>query len=496
MDKTLPQNKIKLIIGLAILSFFFLYLRIRMIGHPLMWDEAWNILSLRAFLGGETNSPFYWFYLFHPPLYMAIARFLQPFASGIAVRLEILSLVISYMTFLIVYLLSAKIGGWRFAWLSTFFLTFMPGSIGYDTWIKRDGLASLFGYTALFLLLRKNLFWCALALSLSLLSKESGIFFVIAAMIFTLLQDGKMTERLNRVFLISLVVLIASSWWYLFFSEMTTHGPEFFFSRSNYSMQWAQGYGYYIKKLVSDVGATSIPLFTIGLFFLIHKSFSAKQPRWGLPVVVFCCVYIPISLIFVLKAPWLSIPAFPAIAMITSAGILYILDVSKKNIVFRTLPHLFIGFAFLTGIFFSYSGYHELTYPNGWPGAISSKKIAEYLNENMGENDKLLISEFEYWNMPVCPIFIYYWNKVPVRIVSADEKAEDIIFSIKNEKVSWLVMVDSPVKDSKMRPLVESLAVSLEKYPKRVGWAYVWEVDDLWEETSGAPVHQSPVHQE
>ena len=102
----------------------------------------------------------------------------------------------------------------------------------------------------------------------------------------------------------------------------------------------------------------------------------------------------------------------------------------------------------------------------------------------MGENDKLLISEFEYWNMPVCPIFIYHWDKVPVRIVSADEKAEDVVSSIKNEKVSWLVIVDSPVKDSKMRPLLGSLVAYLEKNPVRVGWAYVWKVDDLWKNDS------------
>ena len=146
----------------------------------------------------------------------------------------------------------------------------------------------------------------------------------------------------------------------------------------------------------------------------------------------------------------------------------------------RGMRCFFIGLAFLTGIFFSYESYHTETYPNGWPGAISSKKLAEYMNEHAGKNDKVLISEFEYWNMPLCPVFIYYWDKAPLRIVRPGEKAEDLTSEIKKEKISWLIIVDSPVKQSKTRPLAESFSSYTGREPVKVGWAYVWDVKGLW----------------
>ena len=179
----LSKDKIYLFGGFVLLSALFLYLRLKTIGHLLAWDEAWNILSLRAFLSNAAKDPFYWFYRFHPPLYMSIAEFLLPFKDGFAVRLESLSLIFSYATFLVACILSAGIGGWRYASLTGLFLSVMPSSIAYDTWIKRDGLASFFGYFALLLLFKRKYFWCGALLGLALLSKESGIFFVLSAML-------------------------------------------------------------------------------------------------------------------------------------------------------------------------------------------------------------------------------------------------------------------------------------------------------------------------
>jgi len=167
-----PQNKTKLFFGLIIISAVFLYLRMQSLGHLLMWDEAWNVLSLKAYLANDTASPFYWFYRFHPPVYMFFGKLLMPFHSGIDIRLEGLSLVFSYATLIAVYLLSARIGGWRYSWLTGLMLSFMPASIAYDTWIKRDSLACFAGYTALLMLAKRKFLWCGALLALSLLSKK------------------------------------------------------------------------------------------------------------------------------------------------------------------------------------------------------------------------------------------------------------------------------------------------------------------------------------
>ena len=214
----------------------------------------------------DASNPFYWFYRFHPPVYMVFGKLLMPFQSGIDLRLQGLSLFFAYLTLVAVYLLSARIGGWRYAWLSGIILSFMPSSIAYDTWIKRDSLAAFAGYTALLLLSKRKFLWCGAALALALLGKENGIFFVMAAFMMVFMLREK--RPLAKIFSMSLVIIILSSWWYIFFSEMTTHGIGFFFSGSDYSMLWANSSLYYFKKLTYDLG-WGVFLAIIGLS-LIH----------------------------------------------------------------------------------------------------------------------------------------------------------------------------------------------------------------------------------
>lgn len=474
----LHNNKTKLIFGLVIISAIFLYLRIDELGHLLMWDEAWNILSLKAYLANDTSSPFYWFFRFHPPAYMFFGKMLMPLERGIDIRLEGLSLTFSYATLIVVYLLSSKIGGWRYSWLTGLMLSLMPASIGYDTWIKRDSLAAFAGYTALLLLAKRRFIWCAVALGFSLLSKENGIFFLMASFLMIFILKEKKPFR--KILLISLVVAALTSWWYLLFSEMTTHGISFFFSKTDYSMPWSNSSLYYFKKLVPDLGWAILILTIIGSACIIYRTFIKKQPRWFFPLSVVLCVYIPISFLFTLKAPWLPLPSFAAIAMIAAGGALWMLKKAKKSKAFFAAFFLLIIFTVYTGLSFSYPGYHTKTYPNGWPGASSSKNIALYLNSQMDENDKFLITEFEYWKTPMCPIFEFYSDLEPVRILGPDEPLANLMDEVTRDKVSWLVIIDSPEKESKTRVLAENIRDYLIENPKKVGWGYVWNVERLW----------------
>lgn len=471
------QNKTKLLFGFIIISAVFLFLRLNVLGHLLVWDEAWNILSLKAYLANDASNPFYWFYKFHPPVYMVFGKFLMPFQAGIDIRLQGLSLFFSYATLIVVYLFSARIGGWRYAWLSGIVLSFMPASIAYDTWIKRDPLAAFAGYTALFLLSKRKFLWCGAALALSLLSKESGIFFVLAAFLMVFILKEK--RPFIKIFSMSLVITLLASWWYLFFSEMTTHGISFFFSKADYSMLWANSSLYYLKKLTHDLG-WGIFLAIIGVCVIFYKTFWCKQPRWFFPVSVFLCVYLPISLLFVIKTPWLSIPAYPAIAMIAGSGVLWILKSVKKHKPFIVIFFVLLILVVSSGMRFSYSGYHSATYPNGWPGAKSSRDIALYLNKNMKPGDKFLITEFEYWKMPLCTVFGYYSTSTPERTVKGDEEIFPLMEEISRDKISWLVIIDSPKKESSTRALAEEVREHLEENPQKVGWGYIWNVEKVW----------------
>ena len=472
------KNRIKFLAGLVFLSLLFVILRIKTLGHLLMWDEAWNILSLRAYLLDAVKDPFYWYYRFHPPLYMFFAKFLFPFKSGFDVRAEMLSLLFSYLTFVIAYLLSARIGGWKYAWFSGFFLCLMPASIGYDTWIKRDGLAICLGYLALYLLMNRKFLWCAIALSFSLLSKENALFFILCAIL--LVFVFKERNKLKILFTLFITLLIVNAWWYLPLSTLTKDMKAFYFSREMYGNIWVNAPLYYLKKLMPDLGPAILFFFIAGLIYLFLTAMSKKQPRWLLPAAVFFCVYIPGSL-FMTKTPWLCLSARPAIAMIAASGVLFFLKNDKKKILL-SFSGLFLILAALNGLTFSYPEYHGKTYPNGWPGAQASRELALYLNEHMKDQDRLMISEFTYWQMPTCPIFLYYWKPHKMMIINSEERTEDIIEKIKNNKISWLVIVDSPDPKYNLRSFAAKLQNSLETNPRIVRWSYVWNTEHLWKE--------------
>ena len=85
------RSRTILLIGFFVISAIFIFLRIKTLNHILMWDEAWHILSLRAFSAGAIQDPFYRYYFFHPPFYTSIAQLLAPFRAGIDLRMELVS---------------------------------------------------------------------------------------------------------------------------------------------------------------------------------------------------------------------------------------------------------------------------------------------------------------------------------------------------------------------------------------------------------------------
>jgi hypothetical protein len=487
----LSREKIRLLAGLGLLSVIFFLLRAGTIGHLLMWDEAWNILSLRAFLSNATADPFYWYFRFHPPLYMLFASLLSPFQGFFAERAEVLSLLFSYSTFVIVFFLSNRIGGWRYAFLSGLFLCILPVSMGYDTWVKRDCLAMALGYLSILLLLDKKFLWSAVVLSFSLLGKESAFFFFLAVFVLLFVLDEKQKTKIISTFLLAAFLLTA--WWYIPLSNLTKEVLQYYFSGAVYGDLWANPPLYYAKKLIPDLGMPVLAFCVIGLFYSVYRTFLKKEPEWSVPIVVTACVYIPISLVFATKTPWLSVSAAPALAMTAGAGALYLLERSNRIKLFFPVFCVLIASAVMAAMAFSYQDYHMETYPNGWPGARSSRELAEYLNAGMKDDDRLMITEFAYWRMPLCPVFIYYWKPHEIMIVRNVSSPEKIIEEMKKYRVSWFVVADSPDPKYNYHALVISMKELLREDPGRVGWSYVWKTDILWAgKTTGSDSKESP----
>jgi hypothetical protein len=141
-------------------------------------------------------------------------------------------------------------------------------------------------------------------------------------------------------------------------------------------------------------------------------------------------------------------------------------------------------FAVQTGLSFSYQQYHMETYPNGWPGAVSSKALALYLNKHMSDSDRLMITEFAYWGMPVCAIFYYYWKGCPVLVIKGEQRPEKVIKEITMNKISWFVVNDSPHPTLNFHSLVEDMKKTVLGAPVTVGWSYVWDTRTLLSDDS------------
>lgn len=477
----IPRNKTKLILGFVLISLIFIVLRLKTLNHLLMWDEARNIISLRAFLSNNAADPFYWNYFFHPPLYMTFASALSPFKAGLDVRLESLSLSFSYLTLLVIYILSARLGGWKYAFLSGLFLSLMPVSIAYDTWIKRDCLASALGYLAILLLFKRKFLWCAAALSFSMLAKENALFFILAAtaLLFALKEDGIP----KKIAIIYGTIFILVSWWYVSLSSMPELVFDIYFSSEKNALAWANSPLYYCGKLLPDMGLPMLAFFIIGVGYLLHMIFRKKQYNWSLPLIVVLCVYITSSLIIACKTPWLSLSAVPALAMVAGGGALFLLRLAKKYKFFSAIFMLLLTFSTLGGFYFSYTKYHMSTYANGWSGANHSKELALYLNKVTEYDERLMLTQFSSWGKSsflVCPIFLYYLGGRSIYVIDGRDSAEEVMKGIIANKISWLAVIDSPNEQFNFHALVKNLGDSVLGKSIRIGCSHIWKTDILW----------------
>lgn len=477
----IPRNKIKLAAGLILISLVFLYLRLKTLNHLLMWDEARNIISLRAFLSNNWKDPFYWNYFFHPPLYMVFASLLAPFKAGLDIRLELLSLFFSYLTLLFMYMISVKMGGWKYAFFNGLLLSLMPASIAYDTWTKRDCLACALGYLAILLLLRKKFFWCAVALSFSLLAKENALFFILA--VTCILLISKERGIFKKIATIYGVIFALSWWWYIYFSSMPGLISDIYLSAERNLSSWINSPFYYLKKMLPDAGLPILVFFIIGTVHLLYLIFMKKQRKWSLPLIIFLSVYIPGSFFIACKTPWLCLSAVPAIGMIAGNGALFLLKNLKRSRVLLVLFTVLFIFSIFGGVSFSYEKYHIKTYQNGWMGANYSRELALYLNKHMRPGERLMLTQFSYWGRPLCimcPIFLYYFDGKPVYVIDGNDSAEEVIKEIANKKISWLAVSDSYDERFNFHKLVKDAVNSILGKPAIAGSSYIWKTDSLW----------------
>ncbi len=99
----------------------------------------------------------------------------------------------------------------------------------------------------------------------------------------------------------------------------------------------------------------------------------------------------------------------------------------------------------------------------------------------MKDRDKLLITDFTYWQTQICPIFLYYLKPVPeIMFLDKTNSVNDVLDAIRKNKISWVVIISSPDKKGEnIRILVKKLETTSLRTPITVGWSYVWKTDGL-----------------
>ena len=241
----------------------FVALRARGVGHLLMWDEAMDLASVRAWITSSHDafSNAFWA---HPPLFPLMMTGLAPLRAGFAERAEWLSIAVQAVNLFVLFLLNRRLFGTAVALLACAALACLPGAVFFDAWIKRDHLVVTFGLLALLALDGRRSLLAGLLLGFALLSKESALFYVAGVVALIPFVYGK-GERVKNAAGILVVAAAASVWWYALFSIMSGIYIRFALGRDADLSGWNQPWTYYLGRTWLDIGPVALAVLVAGL---------------------------------------------------------------------------------------------------------------------------------------------------------------------------------------------------------------------------------------
>lgn len=442
-------------------------LRARGIGHLLFWDEAMDIAGVRALVTNTRDwySNVLWV---HPPGFLVLMSWLNPLGAGFAERAELAAVLVQSLNLVLLYVLNRMVFGRWVAWLSCLALACLPGAVFFDVWIKRDHLVTTFGLLALCAGVTRRAGWAGLCLGLSLLSKETGVFFAPAVALMLWLRDDH-TRDWRSVFAAGGVALVTCGWWYVLFSTTVQSILGFAAGTVDRLTEWSHPWYYYAQRLVPELGLAGCVLAAIGFlcpivcqpgrrpfpFFAAQSSCVASSWAWltlGIGYVVLSAARG--------KTPWMTLSFFPAWATMAGLGLATLIELCGR------LPrHAALGrrvgyvagaacgmWLLLTAMGRHHEGEQKRLGWGWWWGADASRQAAEALNRATTPDDRVLLSSFYYWgDDPVptpCPIFAYYFRKdVPILVRSFRMTPDEAAATVREYQLTWALLSPDPARD-------------------------------------------------
>lgn len=487
----------------------FLAVRLRWIGHLLMFDEAADLCSVRSFYARAHDAYSYWFWG-HPPLFSLFMLLLDPLRAGFAERSELLAVSFCALNLGLLHLLNRRVFGRGTALWTSLVLALMPGSAFFDVWIKRDHPVPTFALLALLLLTYRRVAYAALLLGLALLTKETAVFYLAAALLFWLL-GGLGKRRASDAAVLIVIPALTCGWWYILasvqsgFSNLPLFGTlreHMHFAVAN--VGYAKPWNYYLRQLPCLLAPSGVLLAALGLGlsakrFLADRNDSELRIARLWPVLAILPAYAGLSLL-PSKVPWIFIVLLPAWATLQGVGLAAAFEWLAKTTHKSLLPHV-AGLAVIAGLGLQamrmdYIRIFDQVDAGHRHAAASSREIAELMNRSVQPGDRVLMTWFHFWENDTteyaCPVFTYYFTgDASFLLKSCSTPFEELYRDILKYRIDWALLSPRPGPDELaiFPPFVEKLGLE----PQRASRAVLFNTRKLLPGAVGqAPASKTP----
>lgn len=409
--RTAPLTLLRDIAPLACILTIGLALRLRHFGHVLSFDEALNAITAADLALGKWDDPFFGMFYRHPPLYLGLAALLARLLGSVEMALKGLSLASSMATVGVMFLLMRRSVDRRAGLLAALAFAIMPVTGVFDTWAKQDPLAVLFAALFVHSFLRQRYPVAGIFLGLGLLTKETLLFVLLAAALYTLRTFT--ARKLRGLLRATATGALICCGWYLFFSITVVDFLNFFVGKSPVNLWFSQPWYYYLGRLPTDLS------WPVLVFLLVAVALRAKRtpdalasdgdspdPTTTEDAVLLCLFWFATTLSFLSlsrgKPVWMAhTHAFPAAAL-AGYGMRRLLGASTFGTPVATaIVSIGVAFTLLIGASLDHERYIEESGSN--LDTMAEYRLASEANRNLEPGEVLVLTEHD-----VTPTLMYY----------------------------------------------------------------------------------------